>query len=122
MKICYGSTCVTIQETAMKVRLERKKELVTTPGGEPIYVDMGRQPIRVDIEGIVSAEDGKQLVTWCQNAVEVTVQDAPSMFPTQISSWVLEVADVEGLKASPGYSNAKITLVEVTSYTYLFPT
>ncbi|RLA79091.1 MAG: hypothetical protein DRG33_04575 [Deltaproteobacteria bacterium] len=121
MKICYSGTCVEVQETAMKVRLERKKELVTTPGGEPIYVDMGRQPIRVDVEGIISAEAGRQLVTWCQNAVEVTVQDAPSMFPTQVSSWVLEVADIEGIKGSPGYSNAKLILVEVTSYTYIFP-
>jgi len=120
MQLTDGVTSVTVNVTAMQIRETRRKEMVTAPGGvEPIYIDMGREPIRVDFEAIANAEDGKQLVSWCKQGTLLQVNNPPPMFPSEISYWVLESANSEGLKGNPSKVKVRCILIEKTEYTYL---
>jgi len=120
VKLTDGTTTVTVNVTAMKVRQARRKEMITAPGGiEPIYLDMGREPVRVDFEAIASASDGRQLIQWCSQGTTLKVTDAPAMFPTYIGEWVLESADIEGLKGNQASVKARCILVEKTELTFV---
>ena len=115
MQICHEVTCIELRPTAMKLRVERKKEMVAVPGQEPIYVDLGRLPYRIELEAIVDRDAAKKLVVWCQDAAVVKLVDPPMELP-DVEDWLIESADAEGLKGGTAL-RIRLTIVEVTENT-----
>ena len=122
MYICSSGTCVTVTVTAMRVHFERAKEVATTPGGDPIFVDKGRQPIRVDLEGWTTEDESRTLLQWASYGEEVTVSDTPDMFPSNVSTWLMNSVQNEGQPGVVGKVKTKILMEEVTSLTFVFKT